>query len=382
MARLVVATLAKGSGMGRFSVELANAIEQAGAEVLFIAPEQEHRLAVSQVERTIWPTRKRGLLQKIILASVSLDLARRIVRPCGGDAPMLMIAIAPTLPISLVPIIVAKLTRAKIALSLHDFYPHSYRFPKRFAGLERALYRWAYRRFDAIMTNNEQQTRRLVAEAGVPASCIATLYHGVFTVPDIEPAAANDETNLLIFGSLRPNKQVLESIKAVVALRARGVKVRLHIAGAPRREDAAYWQSCLAVLPADDAAFHVEARFIDEAELPRILSGVHAFLCPYSAFDSQSGVSMMAVSNGVPMIATLAARPPSLRETDESWVQVAPEGDVPAISTAIEAFIAMPFTQRLAAAETARGRLQDEAGWPRLARLYLEAMQARGFWKK
>ena len=378
---LMLVTESSGSGMGRFTVELANAIQLAGVAVQVVAPPQQHEFQVAAHEVLAPPTSRHRVAKLANLARLSAQLAGAIMRRGGRSRPILMVHLAPSLPASLLPIAAARLRGAPIALNLHDFYPHTLRFPVRLRGLERALYRWAYRRFDLVLTTTDEQARRLAAN-GVSADRIAALYHGVFTVAGIAAPDAASPTRLLVFGSLRPNKRVLESIRAVRQLREAGFDVELRIAGAPRREDADYWRDCLAALPGDGVGFDVQARFIDEAELPKIYSGVDAFLCPYADFDSQSGVSMTAVSNGIPVIGTVAARAASLPAGGEGWTTVGDAADVSAIADAITAFLQLPRDQRRANAAVSRARIEDVAGWPRLGRLYAEAMTDRGFWAR
>lgn len=378
---LTIITESAGSGMGRFTVELTNAIAATGVSTRLVSPQQQHALHGATQQVLPRPASRRRIGKLLDLARLSVGLSAAAWRHGGRRAPLLMVHVAPSLPVSLLPIVVARLRGAPLALNLHDFYPHTLRFPRRLHALERALYRWAYRRFDLVLTTTPEQARRLVVEAGYPARQVASLYHGVFTVPGVTPPDPDAELTLLVFGSLRPNKRVLESIEAVRALRAAGHRVRLRIAGAPRREDADYWAACLAALPDDRDGFEVAARFVDEAELPLLFSGIDAFLCPYADFDSQSGVSMTAVSNGIPVIGTTAAQAADITPGGDGWTVVAPVADRAAIERAILSFAAIPRVQRLAAAAETRDRIMDAAGWPRLGRLYVEAMVAAGFWR-
>lgn len=376
---LSVVTESAGSGMGRFTVELANAIQAAGVDVTLVSPPQSHPVHTTTRPLTP-PTPGGGRLKKLqALAKLSVDLAVYIWHRAGRRSPVLMVHLAPSLPVSLLPIVAARLRGARLALSLHDFYPHTLRFPVRLRRVERWMYRWAYRRFDLILTTTSTQTERLVREAGFPRDRVVSLYHGVFTVPDIVPPAVADETTLLVFGSLRPNKMVLESIQAVRSLRETGMAVRLRIAGAPRREDSAYWERCLAALPADGDGFDLQVRFIDEGELSEIYSGVDAFLCPYAGFDSQSGVTMTAVSNGIPVIGTAASRAAG-SPLGSGWTLVDDNPDAKAIERAIRQFDQSPRLQRLADARSAQARILEAASWSRLGALYLDAMKKAGFW--
>ena len=378
--RLLVATEADGSGLGRFAVELANALETAGQPVTFVARAQPGALQVT-ARITVPPLAAgSGWRKWLALTRQSLSIAGAVWRDAGPACPLLLIHIAPTVPVSLAPMLAARLRGARIALSLHDFYPHTPRFPGVLRGLERWLYRMAYRRCDLIVTNTAAQTGRLVSEAKIAPNRVRTLYHGPFILPPLAPNDDSPDLRLLVFGSLRPNKRVLEAIRAVVLLRAQGFPIRLRIAGAARREDGDYWPRCLAELPAGDPAFDVQARFIAEAELADMLSGIDALLCPYAGFDSQSGVVITGVSNAVPVIGTAAAGAGPVDLAGAPWPLVSERADAVAIAEAIRAFMSVPTAARRAFATDCQRRFLATAGWDNLAANYIAAMRELLFW--
>jgi glycogen(starch) synthase len=378
--QFLIATEAAGFGLGRFAVELANALEAAGASVTMAARLQPYRLHISRHLIIMPPTAQRGWRKLIQLARQSLAIAAAVLRHAGPGQPLLLIHIAPTLPVSLAPIFAAKLRRAPIALSLHDFYPHTPRFPPGLQRLERWLYRMAYRRCDLLLTNTAAQSRRLIAEAGLPANRVRTLFHGPFVLTGLAPPKAANGLLLLVFGSLRPNKRVREAIQAVRLLRAEGLAVSLRIAGAPRREDAAYWALCRQDIPADDPGFDVQASFVADDQLARIFSGVDAMLCPYAGFDSQSGVAVTAVSNAIPVIGTAAARAPHVDLSSALAATCGQGADATAIAEALRGFLGVPQSDRLAFAAEMQARFLAAGSWDRLAADYMAAMHERDLW--
>lgn len=378
---LIVATEADGSGMGRFAVELANALEGAGHAVTVVARAQPYPLHVARPITIAPPTAPGGWRKLLQLARLSLAIAGQVYREAGPGAPLLLIHLAPTVPASLAPIVAARLQRARIVLSLHDFYPHTPRFPAVLRWLERWLYRAAYRACHLVITNNAAQSQRLIAEARLPASRVVTLFHGPFVLPPLGQGDSRAGLRLLIFGSLRPNKRVLESICALRQLRAAGVPVSLRIAGAPRREDAGYWARCLGEIPAGDPGFDIQPRFIADDDLAIVLCGVDALLCPYADFDSQSGVAVMGVSNGLPLIATAAAQVAHVDLGAAPWPQVAACADAAAIAAAVRGFMAIPAPARRTFAAGLQRQFLAVAGWPTLAGQYSQAMQLREFWR-
>ncbi len=378
---LIVATEADGSGMGRFAVELANALQAAGHDVTLLARPQPYRLQGVRQVAIAPPAARAGWRKRLGLARQSLAMARSVWRAARPEQPLLLIHIAPTLPISLAPIVAARLRRARIALSLHDFYPHTQRFFPALHGLERWLYRMAYRQCDLIITNNIAQSQRVINEAGVPVARVRALFHGPFVLAGLTPPAPRKELRLLVFGSLRPNKQVLESICAVRRLRGEGVCVSLRIAGSPRREDAAYWARCRAEIPTGEAGFDIQARAFADDELVAVLSGVDAMLCPYAGFDSQSGVAVTGVSNAVPVIATAAVQVAHVDLGAAPWPQIAPIADAAAIAGAVREFTKVSAAARLEWAAQLRRRFLAAAGWDVLAGCYGQAMRELEFWR-
>jgi glycosyltransferase involved in cell wall biosynthesis len=164
-------------------------------------------------------------------------------------------------------------------------------------------------------------------------------------------------------------------------LRGEGCQVSLRIAGAPRREDAAYWARCCAEIPYGDPGFDIQPRFIADDELAEVLSGADAMLCPYAGFDSQSGVAVMGVSNGLPVIATAAARVGHVDLAAAPWPQVADIADAEAIAEAVRGFIAIPAAARQAFAAELQSRFLAAAGWETLAARYVEAMRELELWR-
>ncbi len=377
---LIVATQASGSGLGRFAVELANALAAAGHGVTMVAPAQPYALGPMQQVTVASPGGRGGWRKLVALARQALAVAAAVLREAGPGRPVLLIHLAPTLPVSLAPMIAARLKRAPIALSLHDFYPHAAHFPRALQGLERWLYRAAYRHCDLVVTNNDAQGQRLIHEAKVPARRVRTLFHGPFVVTGLADAEPRVEVRLLLFGSLRPNKRVLEAICAVRRLRQAGCGVRLRIAGAARPEDADYWARCCSEIPEGDPGFEVQPRFVADEELAGVLSGVDALLCPYAGFDSQSGVAVMGVSNGVPVIASAAARVAQVDLSAAPWPPVAEIADAGAIVEAVRGFMAIPAPVRRAFAVELQRRFLAAAGWATLAERYGAAMRELEFW--
>jgi glycosyltransferase involved in cell wall biosynthesis len=272
-----------------------------------------------------------------------------------------MVDLHVTVPISTLPALAARSRGAVTILNLHDFYPHASRYKSRLVWIERTFFRWSYRRFDLIAAMTRQQLQRLVADAGVHPRKLMAINHGLFSIAGIRPPT-KEPTRILLFGSLRSNKRVFESIRAVRLLGFEGHNIRLRIAGAPRPEEANYWGLCQSEL-VDIQGVEVLDRFIEENELPDVLSGVDAILCPYENFDSASGVGILAVSNGIPLIATQAAVPAQLEKECSDYIKVEQPVTPISIAEAIRRFLNSSRDTRLQRAALLAERMRSESEW-------------------
>jgi len=379
-AGLAFYTEAAGSGMGRYSYDLAHALAAQGVDLQLIAPRQpwEGREPPT-VERTVLPTPDRRYLARGAILQLARAAAGSIEAWRAGRAgrPIVINHFAGVAPFSMLCLLGAKAGGARRALILHDFYPHTLRFPRPLQGLERYLFRWAYRQFDLVAPLTETQIPRLVA-AGVPAERIFLLPSGVFPVLGVEPPAPGAETTFLAFGNPRINKRLIETIRAVQRLRAQGLRVRLRIAGAVQRPDAGYWRECLDAVAEAPEGVEVIARFIEEEEFPAILSGVDAFICPYKGFISQSGVAMLALSSGVPLVATEAAC-----VAPEHWracVKVDACATAEAIEQGVRDFLAVGSETIRREAKAVQDAILVSRSWSAVARELLDALKARGIY--
>jgi glycosyltransferase involved in cell wall biosynthesis len=109
---------------------------------------------------------------------------------------------------------------------------------------------------------------------------------------------------MLIFGSLRRNKSILEVIEAVLLARRQDPKITLVLAGEPLTQEPGYWEECLAAIARDPQGFDVRAGYFPDEALPDLIATVDCFLLAYENFNSQSGVGVLAALAGRPVIGT------------------------------------------------------------------------------
>lgn len=373
-SEIIIVTEAEGSGLGRFASELSAALSQASVNVVFVAPPQPQEPVVSDRILLLSGREKTGN-KYVNLIAAAVASGRHVLKLARPGRPLLVVQLSPTFPASAAPILAAKLRGAPCILNLHDFYQQTLRFPRPLQGLERLLYRIVYRLFDLFVTTTGAQRERLIKEVGIPPEHILIMPHPVFEYAGISPPAdETQEFTFLVFGSLRRNKMIRQSIEAVAALRARNVPVKLRIAGAPPRAHRAYWEECRILLASlDPAGFEVEDHYLKEADIPRVLSGVDAVLCPYEEFDSQSGVAMTALSNGLPLVATRAGGLNEAHLMAGAWTEIDTPVDTNAIATALERFLATPRATHQAEALRAQEHILRELSWVTTAQTLLEA---------
>ncbi len=195
----------------------------------------------------------------------------------------------------------------KVLLTVHDVLPHHWLLPKPLRVLELASLLTMYLAASRIVVHHQEAEDLLHERFAVPREKVSIIPHGPFKVSGTPPTyKESDEITALLFGSLRENKSILASIKAVQELRASKVPVRLVVAGRPYASEAAYWQRCVEEIATAPDGISVEARYLEDEEVKSIISEAHLFLLPYKDFRSQSGVASLALSNGRPIVATRA----------------------------------------------------------------------------
>lgn len=363
---LVMFTMAFHSGMGRFASEMVKAAGNLARSVVFVAPPMDSE--PGNVPRVFFerPRQSRSRFKKIYeLSRMNLSSTWAVWRSSSRRSVIIMVDLYSTVPLSIFPAWAARVRGARTVLNLHDFYPHASRFPEKLVWLEHWLFRMAYRQFDIVATMKQDQRERLIREAGVASEKIVTIQHGAFPIDGVRaPENSQEVIRILILGSLRENKCVLESIEAIKHLQSTNKNVVLRIAGAPRREEAAYWARCKRALESMERV-ELYDRFIDDAEMGEILSDVDIMLCPYEGFDSQSGVSIVGVSNGIPLVATRSAFVAGAAAAQEVFHPVSSEG----ICAALAAAIKIPRSQRLTNANQEREFFERNSLWVEALRI-------------
>lgn len=351
---IIVASMAWDGGMGRFTRELA-AVLNTHVPVTLIAPPMNEEPDVAQRRTFAHPDRTQPFfLRAIRLILMNIGLAWHVLQTARKGVPFLLVDLHPTIPLSYLPALAARAKGAVTILNLHDFLPHKFRYPKPFHGLERKMRMAIYRGFDRLVVLTEKQEQRLQEEAKVSQKHIARITHGAFRVADIAPPMGDMPDRFMLFGAARQNKGVQEALLALKQLRAERDNIAIRVYLTPHREEAEYWAECEQILQ-DLGDIELHVGFVPEENLSAAFSHVDAILCPYQGFDSQSGISVLAVSSGIPLICNKAASVPEITSENDKWPLIDEPADVDKVCTALNAFLAVPRAERLVEAK----RLQD-----------------------
>jgi len=197
------------------------------------------------------------------------------------------------------------LKRAGLRLfcTVHGVYPHRY-----MSGVPKAVFhRWcrdAWKQCDALFVHTEGLAHALRQFLGPKHPPVFVTPHGItdalHALPD---AAAATQTGgpgrLLFFGVIRPNKGLHVLLQAMREL----PDFRLTIAG--EFKEASYRRKIrkhIAQLP--EGQIRLIDRFVDDAEIPELFARSGLVVLPYTFFHAQSGVLMLALKYGIPVVAS------------------------------------------------------------------------------
>jgi glycosyltransferase involved in cell wall biosynthesis len=347
---------------------VAQAIAEEGASIAFVAP-----LAEPRTREPVHPNLRRIVTPRERLAggSRACRVIASLTRIASGTAAAIglrrstrtfIFSIPEPLVFTLPLFAMLRVSGAHVIFIVHDAKPHAWSLDRRLRRLERGAHRLSYRLASALVALTPTVRDELTNDFGIAAKKIAVIPHGAFDVGNVAPMPGDGR--LLLFGTLRRNKSVLEVIHGVIAARRQGHPVVLVLAGEPLKQETGYWAACAAATAQDPAGFDVRLGFLADAAVPELVSGVDAFVLAYSDFASQSGVAVLAALAGRPVIGTRAGG----------------LGELFAGGMCGEA-IAMPVTSDGIAAAIARFRGRSAEEWRPLAAEGQVKMAAKLSWR-
>jgi glycosyltransferase involved in cell wall biosynthesis len=202
--------------------------------------------------------------------------------------------------------------RDRAVATVHDlgWQVHPELYGDRVRLMYRALFPWVVRRANRFIAVSRYTADDLVRRAGVPASRIEVVYHGLdplFATPAAGTASADRPPYVLAVGGVSPRKNTRRLIEAFTRWRERGghrAPYRLLITGTSLDSDFLEEGSAL--------PDHVSLLgYVDKAELPGLYAGAAVFLYPgiYEGF----GLPILeAMACGAPVVTSTTGAAPEI----------------------------------------------------------------------
>jgi glycosyltransferase involved in cell wall biosynthesis len=207
--------------------------------------------------------------------------------------------------------------RDRCVATVHDlgWQVHPELYPRKLRVMYGALFPWVLRRADRIIAVSRSTADDLIRRAGVAASRIDVVHHGIdpaFAGPDDQVAPSGNAPYLLAVGGISPRKNTRRLIEAFTRWRGRGghrSAYQLRITG-----------TSLDTSVGDEGELPAGVTllgYVDKAVLRQLYSGAAAFLYPsiYEGF-------------GLPIIEAMACGAPVLTSTTASAPEVAGEAAI------------------------------------------------------
>ena len=272
-----------------------------------------------------------------------------------------------TNPISLVYLTLLRRLGIPLVTTAHVVTPHE---PFVF---QRAVYRRIHRLSRLIIAHSDFDRKRLVEEFSVDPESVAVIPHGEYgfferggDIPDRQTARRSlglepQSEVALFFGYIREYKGLDILLEAWPTVRDARHGARLLVAGDPvrlapkRRDELETWATRLGVIH--------RFGFIPFSDVIRYFRAADVLVMPYRHI-SQSGVLFLALSLGVPVVATRVGALPEVLRDGESALLVPPESPAALAEALIRVLGDAQLQERLA-----RGgrRVADQHSWTSIA---------------
>lgn len=362
-------------GAGLFAQELVGGLLDNGANVTFLAPRTQstHVEAPRAGLKRIRPPREipggsrmtnriRGVMR--IVSTVSSLLFARLTHR------VYIVTIPDVMPVMLPTFALLRMTGAHIILVAHDPLPHAWKLGPALRWLEKGAHGAYYRLASTVVVLSEPSRIKMCEAFPKLRTPVDVIEHGVFVMG--KPAPIAGQGVLLLFGTLRRNKGILEGMEGVLVARKAGVPVTLIVAGGVHREERDYAAALSECAAKALDAIDLRVGYADDDAVRDLLAQSDALLLPYTDFHSQSGVALLAASNARPIIASAAGGIGALMAEGMPSVSIAQPVTAQSVAAAIEEFFATPAPAWNAQAERYLDHTLEVRSWKAIGKQYLE----------
>ncbi len=336
MRILEVETFGRG-GLIHYAYNLSCALADRGHDVTLVSAasyELEGRAlprvrlvkAIGRVTHRLrgsWPARALGWAVKLeaLADACGVAVLARRLRPD-------VVHLHCTNQIALAYLILLRLTGVPVAVTAHVVTAHER------TRVQDAVHRRIHRLSPLIIAHSEHDRRRLLEEFAVDPGRVTVIAHGEygFFARDAEPVgreAARRRLGLdprdevaLFFGYIREYKGLDVLLDAWPAVARARPRARLVVAGDPVRLDAARRDALLAAARRVGAIHRFG--YVPFSEVTTYFAAADVLVLPYRHV-SQSGVLFLALSQGLPVLATRVGALPEVLRDGESGLLVPPE---------------------------------------------------------
>lgn len=367
-------------GSGWFALRLAQALGEAGVDLVYVAPR-----AQPEDREPTGPTIDRVAIRREASRTDPAANSRinSVVRIAQGfiwavrlrAGARVYIITFPERDVLLLPLLLLlRMLQAKILYIVHDATPHAPQLPGSLHRVEHAIRRLTYALPTHLVTLTESAKRTLVARYSIAPGSVSVIPHGVFETARLPEIPLSP--HLLLFGTLRRNKRVKELIQAAALVDNPAGELKVVIAGAPHEDDRDYWAECEALIADRPGLFDCSIGFIAESDVVQLLARCSALILPYEDFTSQSGVAVLAGCNGRPVITTAAGGIEDLFAHGLAGVRIAQPVTPQSIAAAIDAFLLTPVSTWQGRVDAGRVELVEYLSWARIAGLYSDRLAA------
>jgi len=271
----------------------------------------------------------------------------------------------PLWPVTFVMMVVMKLRRKGIVLTIHNVLPHEKK--GKFVLATKVLCKLA----DRVLVHGETNVREFLAHYAMPEHAVRNVPMGILEPPAAPVTMADARRSLgiphtaktiLLFGIIRSYKGIGDMLEALPKVAERIPEVRLVIAGKPWTDWAPYQAQIDRLGLGSRVDLHLG--YIPSDQVPAFYAAADVVAVPYTHFNAQSAVATQSLHFKRPTLVSNVGALPECVDNDAHWV--VPPGDPEALAARLVDFFGDQAAQS-AAFEAVAERVLDKLSCSRIA---------------